>query len=68
MLIIFKIFSCKGTFNDAKAHLVQQTRKAMFVVLRKVRKLNLLIEMHFEGRANFIVWCRDMGTLKIVLL
>jgi hypothetical protein len=35
------IFSCKGSFNDAKSHLVQQARKAMFIVLRKARKLNL---------------------------
>jgi hypothetical protein len=29
------IFSCKGSFNDAKAHLVQQARKAMFIVFKK---------------------------------
>jgi hypothetical protein len=42
------IFSCKGSFNDAKAHLVQQARKAMFIVLRKARKLNLSIDMQLE--------------------
>ena len=42
------IFSCKGNFNDAKAHLVQQARKAMFIVLRKARKLNLPIDMQLE--------------------
>jgi hypothetical protein len=35
------IFSWKGSFSDVKAHLVQQARKAMFIVLRKARKLNL---------------------------
>jgi hypothetical protein len=42
------IFSCKGSFNDAKAHLVQQARKAMFIVFRKARKLNLPIDMQLE--------------------
>ena len=42
------IFSCKGSFNDAKAHLVQQARKAMFIVLRKARKWNLSIEELFD--------------------
>ena len=42
------IFSCKDSFNDAKAHLVQQARKAMFIVLRKARKLNLPIDMQLK--------------------
>jgi hypothetical protein len=42
------IFSCKGSFNDAKSHLVHQARKAMFIVLRKARKLNLPIDMQLE--------------------
>lgn len=42
------IFSSKGSFNDAKAHLVQQARKAMFIVLRKARKSNLPIDMQLE--------------------
>ena len=42
------IFSCKGSFNDAKAHLVIQARKAMFIVLRKARKLNLPIDMQLK--------------------
>ena len=42
------IFSCKGSFNDAKSHPVQQARKAMFIVLRKARKLNLPIDMQLE--------------------
>jgi hypothetical protein len=36
------------SFNDVKAHLVQQARKAMFIVLRKARKLNLPIDMQLE--------------------
>jgi hypothetical protein len=42
------IFSCKSSFNDVKAHLVQQARKAMFIVLKKARKLNLPIDMQLE--------------------
>ena len=41
-------FSCKGSFNDVKAHLVRQARKAIFIVLRKARKLNLPIDMQLE--------------------
>jgi hypothetical protein len=29
------IFSCKGSLNDVKAHLVQQARKAMFILFKK---------------------------------
>ena len=39
------IFSRKGTFNDSKARLLQQARKAMFFVLRKARKLSLPVDI-----------------------
>ncbi len=42
------IFSCKGNCNAAKAHIVQQARKAMFIVIRKARKLNLPIDIQLE--------------------
>jgi hypothetical protein len=58
------IFSCKGSFSDAKAHLVQQARKAMFIVLRKARKLNLPIDMQLElfntSLYYFVIWCRSV--------
>ena len=59
------IFSCRGSFNDAKAHFVQQARKAMFIVLRKARKLNLPIDMQLELLDTMVVpillWCRSVG-------
>ena len=35
--------------NEECAHLVQQARKAMFIVLRKARKLNLPIAMQLRA-------------------
>ena len=65
ILAIGVIFSCRGSFNDAKAHFVQQARKAMFIVLRKARKLNLPIDMQLELLDTMVVpillWCRSVG-------
>ena len=41
-------FSSKGSFNESKSHLVQQAKKAMYIVLRKARKLDLPIDLQLQ--------------------
>jgi hypothetical protein len=57
------IFSCKGSFNDAKAHLVQQARKAMFIDMQLELFGTTIVSNSSNcisiGKFNFLAFLKD---------
>ena len=49
------MFSCNGRFNKNNKRLFDQTRKAMFAVLRKSRKLQLPVDIHLQLFNSMVV-------------
>ena len=53
-----------GSFLNCKKHIAEQASIAMFDLLRKIRVLNLPIEMQIDLFTFIAIWMRNMGNRK----
>ena len=65
-------FTRGGAFDKAKKHIVEQGNKAMYSLLKKIRTLNLPLDMQLELFETKLsspyccsVRCRSMGVWKL---